>query len=88
MAAWTSTWGSPSAALGAQGAAVPFGDEDALGAAVLAALDSGDVRRPLDRGTWCEWDRDVIGQRYADIYQGDLAQRAPRPLATRPRQVA
>ena len=75
-------------ALGAQGAAVPFGDEHALGAAVLAALDSADVVRPLDRSTWCEWDRDVIGQRYADIYRGDLAQRAPRPLATRPRQVA
>lgn len=75
-------------ALGAQGTAVPFGDEAALGAALVDALDPVDARRPLDRATWCEWDRDVVGERYADIYQGDLAQRAPRPVAARPRQVA
>ncbi len=75
-------------ALGAQGAAVPFGDEAALGAALLDALDPAGARHPLDRSTWCEWDRAVVGERYADIYRGDLAQRAPRPLAARARQVA
>jgi glycosyltransferase involved in cell wall biosynthesis len=70
-------------ALGAQGTAVPFGDEAALGEALLAALEPDGERRPLDRATWCEWDRTVVGERYADIYRGDLARRLPEPDGAR-----
>jgi glycosyltransferase involved in cell wall biosynthesis len=70
-------------ALGAEGATVPFGDEPALGRALVEALDRPADRRPLDRATWCEWDRDVVRQRYADIYRGDLAQHVVDPGGAR-----
>lgn len=60
-------------ALGARGRTARLGDEAALGRAIAAELDDDEARPVLDRSTWCEWHRDLVSQRYADIYDGDLA---------------